>query len=65
MIKILFIVILAMLIGFKANSKEIILKKCYNPLTETKFNSEEMNNYYFKIDTSKKKWIALLTGKKC
>ena len=55
MIKILFIVILAMLIGFKANSKEIILKKCYNPLTETKFNSEEMNNYYFKIDTSKKK----------
>ncbi len=64
MIKILFIVILAMLIGFKANSKEIILKKCYNPLTETKFNSEEMNNYYFKIDTSKKKMNSIVNWKK-
>jgi len=61
--KILGIIVLGLLFSGNVNAKEIILDKCY-PSYRNDYNSDQLNHYYFKIDTSRKIMNSVVNWKK-
>ena len=61
--KILGIIVLGLLFSGNVNAKEIILDKCY-PNYRNDYNSDQLNHYYFKIDTSRKIMNSVVNWKK-
>ena len=61
--KILGIIVLGLLFSGNVNAKEIILDKCY-PNYRNDYNSDQLNHYYFRIDTSRKIMNSVVNWKK-
>ena len=61
--KLLGILVLGFLFGWNVYAKEIILDKCYPSFRES-FNSNQLNHYYYNIDTSKKIMNSVVNWKK-
>ena len=61
--KLLGIIVLGLLLSGNAYAKEIILDKCYPSYRES-FNSNQLNHYYYNIDTSKKIMNSVVNWKK-